>query len=123
MKVYWLSRHEMSPAQLQAIRALHGKDVEIVKDAVVFTAVSGLADYIESHADGFVYAVAGAVHYLTAAFAGLGFGVFENHPQKRADGTFGLAAVHHAAGGKLETVWVNPDPNSDLGETLVPLAR
>ena len=123
MKIYWLSRHDLSPSQVSAIRSLHGEDVEIMKDPVVFSNTDGLADYIRSHCfDGFVYAVAGAPHYIAAALAGFPFGVFENHPQKRQDGTFGLAAVYHVE-GKLEKVWVNPDPTSDQGEALIPVVH
>lgn len=138
-KVYWVSRHDMSPAQVSAIRVLHGEDVEVVKDPVVFSNTGGLADYIRNHPDGFVYAVAGAPHYLAAALAGCNFGVFENHPQKRQDGSFGLAAVYHVSmypvvdaldslhrtifSGSLQKVWSNPDPQSDQGESLVPVPR
>ena len=82
MKVLWTSRHDLSPAQVSAIRALHGEDAEAVKDPVVFSNTDGLADYIRSHSDSFVYAVAGAPHYIAATLAGLRFGVFENQPQK-----------------------------------------
>ena len=131
--VRWLSRHDLSPAQLQAIRDLHGESVEVVKDPAVFQAAEGLADYIREHASDFVYAVAGAPHYLHAALSGCRFGVFENHPQKRQDGSFGLAAVWHVIpeplagysgiGGHLVKVWENPDPASDRGEPLIPVAR
>jgi len=120
MKIYWVSRHNLSPAQQAAIRALHGK-VEVIKDPVEFRGPEGLAEYIRNHPDGFVYAVAGAAHYIYAALSGCSFGVFENHPQKRADGSFGLAAVYHVEGGQIRKVWVNPDPLSDEGEPLVPL--
>lgn len=120
MKVYWVSRHDLSPAQMQAIKALHGEDVQVVKEAMVFDNTEGLADYIRNHADGFVYAVAGAPHYLAAALAGFRFGVFENHPAKRQDGSFGLKAVYHVD-GSLKKVWVNPDPLSDSGEALSPI--
>lgn len=93
-----------------------------MKDPVVFSNTDGLADYIRNHTDGFVYAVAGAPHYITAALAGLHFGVFENHPQKRQDGSFGLAAVYHVS-GMLQKVWSNPDPQSDEGEFLSPSRR
>ena len=122
-KIYWVSRHELSPAQKRAIYVLHGEDVEIVKDPVVFEKPEDLANYIHSHSDGFVYAVAGAPHYLYAALVeGCRFGVFENYPKKREDGTFGLAAVYHINCGqkKFQKVWVNPDPESDYGEPLVP---
>ena len=122
MKIFWLSRHDLSPAQVSAIHSLHGEDAEVVKDPVVFENTTGLADYIRNHADSFVYAVAGAPHYIAAALAGLRFGVFENHPQKRQDGTFGLAAVYHVD-GSLKKVWVNQDPTSDTGEALIPVAR
>lgn len=122
-KVLWLSRHDLSNGQLAAIRALHGENVEIVKDPVVFQSHEGLADYISQHSDAFVYAVAGAPHYLYAALGGLQFGVFENHPAKRQDGTFGLAKVWHIANRELELVWVNENPESDNGEALVPVAR
>jgi hypothetical protein len=121
MKVYWLSRHDLSIAQMRAIKDLHGEDVEIIKNPLVFASIEDLADFIRQN-DGFVYAVAGAPHYLSAALSGCRFGVFENHPQKRADGQFGLAAVYHI-NGKLEKVWVNPDPTSDCGEPLIPILR
>ena len=146
MKVYWLSRHELSPAQRVAIRDLHGEEAEIVRDPVVFESPEGLLDYIRSHTDGFVYAVAGAPHYISAALEGVNFGIFENHPGRREDGAFGLAAVYHVvetddemlleanwiagntliplrAPNVLRKVWVNPDPESDEGEALVPIAR
>lgn len=119
-KVLWLSRHNLSPAQLRALNDLYGGNVEIVKDAVVFDSASGLADYIRAHPEGYVYAVAGAPHYIAAALAGLRFGVFENYPQKRQDGSFGLAAVYHVD-HCLMKVWTNPDPMSDNGEMLIPI--
>lgn len=122
-KIYWLSRHDLSPAQVSAIRSLHGEDAEIVKNPVVFNSADALADYIRNHADGFIYAVASPPHYITAALAGLRFGVFENHPKKREDGNFGLAAVYHVNMGSLKKVWVNPDPMNDEGEALVPIIR
>ena len=121
--IYWLSRHDLSPAQEVAIRALHGEDAEVVKDPISFTNQDGLVDYVRQHGNGFVYAVAGASHYIAAALAGCRFGVFENHPQKRQDGTFGLAAVYHVGDGKLMKIWVNPDPASDKGEALIPVIR
>lgn len=123
MKIFWLSRHDLSPAQVSAIHSLHGEDAEVVKDPVVFQNTEGLADYIRRNQDGFVYAVAGAPHYIAAALAGLRFGVFENHPQKRQDGSFGLATVYHVSNGQLKKVWVNPNPASDKGEALIPVAR
>lgn len=134
MKIYWVSRHDLSPAQRRAISDLHGV-VEVVKDPVEFKTDQGLAEYIRSHSDGFVYAVATGVHYLVAGFAGLPFGMFTNHPGKRADGQFGLAEVHWvnylpefvSVGGQMipnvRRVWVNPDPAGDEGEPLIPVAR
>ena len=95
----------------------------MVHDPVVFTDDAGLVDYICDHADGFVYAVGGVVHYIAAALGGAAFGVFGNHPGKRNDGSFGLATVHHVRDGKLVRVWVNADPNADEGEALIPVAR
>ena len=123
MKIFWLSRHDLSPAQVSAIRSLHGEDAEVVKDPMVFSNTDGLTDYIRKNQDSFVYAVAGAPHYISAALSGLRFGVFENHPQKRQDGTFGLAAVYHVSDGSLQKVWTNPDPISDKGEALLPIER
>lgn len=123
MKIYWVSRHDLSPAQEIAIRQLHGEDVEVIKDSVVFSNIEGLTDYIRNHSDSFVYVVAGAAHYLHAALNGCRFGVFENHPQKRQGGSFGLAAVYHVNEGKLTKVWENPDPMSDKGETLISVVK
>lgn len=115
--ILWLSRHTLSPAQKQAIEDLHG-DVEVVQEAPVFQSIEGLGERIRAH-DGFVYAVASAAHFVSAALAGCEFGMFVNHPGRRADGTFGLHCVLHARPGRLERVWVNPDPESDQGELLV----
>lgn len=99
-KIYWLSRHNLSPAQIQAISDIHG-EAEIVKDNVNFDDSNGLVDYIRKHEDSFVYAVASGSHYISAALSGLQFGIFENYPQKRQDGSFGLSAVYHIGEGKL----------------------
>jgi len=116
--IFWISRHELSPAQTKAILDLHG-DVEVKRQEVVFDEVGGLKSLIESVDEGdFVYAVAGAPHYLAAALSGCEFGVFLNHPGRRANGTFGLHCVFHVVGGELVKVWENPDPNSDEGERL-----
>ncbi|MDO8436180.1 MAG: hypothetical protein Q7S82_02225 [bacterium] len=126
MMVFWLSRHDLSPAQLQAIRDLHGEDAEVLKDPVVFNSIDGLAEYIRNHLFGFVYAVASGPHYIATALSGFHFGVFENHPQKRQDGSFGLSAVYHVNvndSSQIEKVWMNPDPTSDKGEALIPVAR
>lgn len=122
-KVYFVTRHEASPGQVNALKALHGQDVELLLDPHVFQGVDGLEKYIREHADGFVYAVAGAPHYLHAALHGAEFGVFENHPGKRLDGQFGLAAVYQVRGGQLEKVFTNSDPGSDFGEALIPVER
>lgn len=121
-KVYWVSRHDLSPAQVRAIQALHGQDAQIIKDPVVFEDSRGLLEYVREHLDGIVYAVAGAPHYIEAALNGGCFGIFENHPAKRADGTFGLKAVYHVVDRYLERVWENPDPLNDEGEKLAPAA-
>lgn len=136
-KMYWVSRHNLSPAQRRAIEDLHG-EVYIIHDPVTFSDYTGLAEYIDRHPDGFVYAVAGASHYLHAMANNCKFGVFENHHEKRADGQFGLSAVYHTGSRwwnqydcpseAVETptfskVWNNPDPDSDSGETLIPVRR
>ena len=130
-KIHWVSRHELSPAQIGALKALHGEDaiIEHHKD-VVFEGQSGLSSWLEANVgdDEFAYVVAGAPHLLTAALDGYDFGVFENHPGKRADGQFGLAAVYHVRWpyeglAEITKVWVNPDPESDQGEALVPIRR
>lgn len=138
-KIHWVSRHPLSPGQRQAILNLHG-DVEIIHDPVTFDGMTGLADYISQHSDSFVYAVATAAHYLYAASKTLEFGVFENHPARRLDGQFGLSAVYHcrnywrqnpasytdgagAVVSEIERVWENSDPNSDQGDTLIPIQR
>lgn len=111
---------------MQAIRDLHGADAEVVKDPVTLKGDDGLADYVREQSDGFVYAVAGASHYLAAGLAGLRFGVMANHPAKRMDGSFGLASVYWAnypVAGKGQTVWLNPDPTSDTGEALIPVTQ
>lgn len=120
MKVYWVSRHEMSPAQVQAMKDLHGREVEIIQDPVTLEGQRGLAEYIRGHSDGFVYAVASNVHLVTAALENLRFGVFENHHGGRAQGIFSLAAVYHFENQKIDMVWENPDPESDEGESLTP---
>ncbi len=108
---------------MQAMRDIHGDDVEVVKDPEKLLNTEGLADYIRNHSDGFVYAVAAAVHYLYAALSGCKFGLFENYTQKRLDGSFGLAAIYHVGDGKLKKVWENPEPDSDKGEALIPVVR
>lgn len=129
MRVYWLSRHQLSPAQLRAIKDLHGEDVEIVHEPITLEGDNGLLSAITERSDGFIYAVAGAHHILVAATClGCRFGVFANHPAKRTDGQFGLAAVYHVftntdAHQDVHKVWVNSDPESDEGEALIPLER
>lgn len=122
-KILWISRHDLSAAQLQAIKELHGEDAIVTKDSVVFNGITDLETCIKNHADSFVYVVAGAAHYLHAAFTGCTFGIFENHPQKRQDGSFGLSAVYHVGDSKIFKAWQNPDPLSDEGETLIPVIR
>jgi hypothetical protein len=139
-KVKWMSRHPLSPAQQVAVRALHGEDVEIIHDTEPFNGTDEFLDRASDKAVAFVYAVAPA--HMIAAYvarsaspyspAALGF--FENHPGKRADGQFGLKAVHWVTkspgeefGGpdwvEVKEVWVNNDPASDTGDALVAVAR
>ena len=122
-RVYWIARHPLTAAQNRAIRDLHGEDVEIVHEAITFQDDMALARLLEERTDGFVYAVAGIQHFLNAVDVDHGhsvqFGIFANHPGKRANGTFGLAAVYHWLEGALFRVWHNPDPESDHGDRLL----
>lgn len=122
-KVYWLSRHALSPAQVSAVKLLHGDSVEIVCEAVSFTGLDGLKQAISERTDGYVYAVVPAHMSIAAALQGCAFGLFENHPAKRLDGSFGLASVYHVNDGQIQQVYQNPDPESDLGEALIPVIR
>lgn len=132
-KIMWVSRHPLSPAQVSAITTLHGADVDIVHNPAVFDDFTGLTDLIRQNRDSFVYAVAGAAHYLHAAANGCDFGVFENDPARRHDGQFGLKAVYHciqvsidgAYSGtpQLTQVWVNDNPSDDNGDSLDPVGR
>lgn len=121
-KIYWLSRHALSPGQNKALADLHG-EVEVTQVPVNFDGDEGLARFVAEHRDGFVYAVATAVQYMTAMTRGTPFGLFVNHPAKRADSTFGLAAVYHVSGNSITRMWSNPDPASDTGEKLTPVRR
>lgn len=103
-KIYWVSRHQLTPDQMQALREIHEDDIEVIHEPVVFRELDGLTRYIQSHQDGFVYAVAGAAQMISAATQCTDqnspgepyvFGVFENDPERRADGSFGVAAVYH----------------------------
>lgn len=131
MKIRWLSRHQLSPAQIAALRELHGKRgvelEQVVHDTQDFpNDPKGLEEYLRAHDGDFVYVVAPAVQYLQAALAGLSFGLMVNHPGKREDGTFGLASVYwvnRPEMGEVELVWTNPNPLNDCGESLVPAHR
>lgn len=101
-RIYWVSRHHLLPEQLKVIYDLHGKNVEIIQESVVFEDYTGLARYICEHSDGFVYAVAGISHYLYAALSGYEFGIFEH--RKKGE-ILHLVAVYHVKKGKLYRVW------------------
>lgn len=132
-KIMWVSRHPLSLAQKTAITTLHGADVVITHNPVVFDGFTGLTDLIRQNRDYFIYAVAGAAHYLHAAANGCDFGVFENDPIRRQDGQFGLKAVYHclqisidgAYSGtpQLTQVWINDNPDGDNGDSLAPVRR
>ncbi|MEK7532530.1 MAG: hypothetical protein AAB579_02925 [Patescibacteria group bacterium] len=49
MKIYGLSRHDLSPAQVRAIRDLHGEDAVVVKDAVVCVSSNARTEYVRAH--------------------------------------------------------------------------
>jgi len=122
-KVFWVSRHQLSPAQKQAISDLHGSDCQIEHLTIQFDSMLGLAEFISTHPRDIIYAVAGAPHYLAAALSGLKFGVFENHPQKRQDGVFGLKSVYWVRNYEIREVWRNSNPLSDNGEMLMPVRQ
>ncbi|OGF22667.1 hypothetical protein A2Y83_01180 [Candidatus Falkowbacteria bacterium RBG_13_39_14] len=119
-KVFWLSRHELSKSQIEAIQDLHGKDVEIIKRPTNFSSEKDFIETVNAYRNGFVYTVASAPMYLSAMSAGLNFGIFQNHNAQRKDGTFGLTAVYHVGNREIKKVWENPDPESDTGELLAP---
>jgi hypothetical protein len=122
-EVRWISRHDLSPAQRQAILDLHGEDAVVVKDSITLEGVYGIAEYVISHPGSFVYVVGSAEHYIAAALSGMRFGIFKNYPGKRQDGEFGLQAVFHVENRTLSQVWVNSNPESDTGEALIPVSR
>lgn len=127
-KVYWLSRHQLSPAQQQALKDIWGEDVEVVHEDVTFDENYSLNQAIADRKDGFVYAVAPVISLIYAYAWYNDFGIFENDPKKRADGAFGLKAVWHFRANEdyhpeppaINRVWENPDPSSDEGEALTP---
>ncbi len=122
MEIRWVSRHALSPAQLRAIGEIHG-DITVVNDPATFNAIDDLTNYLREHAESFVYVVAPADMCLHAGFAGLQFGLFKNSPSKRSDGQFGLDSVVHVSNGSLKVVWVNPNPDGDVGDQLIPVRR
>lgn len=123
-KVFWVSRHPLSPAQLQAIGEIWGKDVEIVHDPVIFALHEDFLSYLVSRPENsFVYAVVPAHYAVIAACEHKEFGLFENFPARRQDGTFGLAAVWHVQEGACVRRWVNPNPSADQGDVLTPVSR
>ncbi len=121
MTVIFLSRHDLSPAQIVAIKTLHGEDVMFSKQAIQFEAdPASLTSLLKSlDDDTFAYVVAPAPHLLRAQWEGCRFGLFTNHPAKRADGTFGLDRVYHVEDFP-EEVYRCPDPLSDQGATMTP---
>jgi hypothetical protein len=127
-KVYWASEHNLSSAQLQAIKEIHGY-VRIEESVPhLFRHHRGLAEYIRAHRDGFVYADTDTANYLYASCSGLPFGIFENHYPRRTDGTVGIATVYHIftsflqgygeSATEFKRVWVNSNPKSDKGRVL-----
>lgn len=146
-KAHWVSRHVLSPAQWVALETIHGPRVVVKHHAdVVFSEVDGLAKFIQAHTDGVVYAVGGAAQIACAVLAASGppvgdddlhrvvLGIFENDPDRRSDGQFGLSAVYHVQmhvvgscgcygqrEGSFLRVWENPDPEADQGDALIPV--
>lgn len=102
-RVVWLSRHNLSPDQNAALKLIHGDDVAVEHINVTLQSDDGLALFIENR-DEFVYAVAGAVHYLVAVEQGLEFGFFTNKPGRRENGEFSLGVVYHWGAGQLTRI-------------------
>jgi hypothetical protein len=100
-KVYWASRHALIPEQIYAIKEIHGKDIEIIQENVVFQTNSGLRDYIRLHPDGYVYALASGIHVLTAAFSGQEFFIFEG----RANAYLDFCAIYKINDLTITRVW------------------
>ncbi|MEJ0021508.1 MAG: hypothetical protein WDN47_02895 [Candidatus Doudnabacteria bacterium] len=95
-KIYWVSRQKMSLGQIKAVREIHGDDVKIIKDRVVFKTTEAFGEYLAEHHDGFTYTTAETSHCLWAAVNGhQEFGVFENHALRRKDDALELKAVYH----------------------------
>ncbi len=107
--VYWVSRHPLMPSQEEAIRDIHGYVGKIERKEVSFGLdPEALSNFLVRKQRGercFIYVVASSHHVLTAALNGLSFGVMVNHPQKREDGTFEVAAVYHVRDCRIEKVW------------------
>jgi hypothetical protein len=104
--VYWTSRHELAPAQREAILQLHGS-LDIVSEKVSFESdARALIRYITRKGPlAFVYVVASGHHVIKAALEGCRFGVMANSPQSRLDGTFELRAVFHVEARAIRKVW------------------
>ena len=98
-KVYWASHHDLYPEQVNAIKSVHG-NIEIVHERVVFKEPTGLSTYIDNRADGYVYAVAGGIHYLWAFLDSKEFYIFETHPDK-----IGFRAIFKVGEKVITRVW------------------
>ena len=98
-KIYWASHHDLYPEQILAIEEVHGK-LDIIHERVLFREPRGLSTYIDNRSDGYVYAVAGGIHYLYAAKEGKEFFIFETHPDKIA-----FRAIFAVSGGEITRVW------------------
>lgn len=110
-KVYWVARHELTEEQELAIKEIHGASIEIVDSNIRFTSATGLYDFIHQHPDGYVYAIAGGIHYLYAFMKGLEFYIFEpnyiSYDKNSGESIVNIRAIWKCQGGNLEEVWVN----------------
>lgn len=104
-KVYWASRHELFEYQKEAMRKLHGRNVEIVCENVNFTGPTGLADYIDQRPDGYVYPTAGGIHYAVAVIRGKEFFIFEANPLDRSQFTSIYHIFSHYGEMYYKKVW------------------
>ena len=98
-KIYWASHHDLYPEQIDAINSVHGK-LDIIHERVVFRDPLGLSTYIDNRQDGYVYAVAGGIHYLFAQQEGREFFIFETHPDKIA-----FRSIFKVSEGTITKVW------------------
>lgn len=106
-KVYWASRHALLDYQIDSIKEVHGENIRIIQENVMFQHIDGLYEYIKSHEDGYVYAVAGGIHYIFATMMlmnqsrDLEFYIFSGRPNTTLD----FSAIYKVNSKGLQKVW------------------